>query len=59
LALIHHVLTGEDNRVAATFRRARLKKDPTAHFLLAVNLQVPLAAQPQSQFASHLNSTRK
>ncbi|KAF0894549.1 hypothetical protein E2562_001852 [Oryza meyeriana var. granulata] len=38
---LDHVLAREDNRVAAAFRRARLRKDPSAHFLLAVNLQVP------------------
>ncbi|XP_062178376.1 protein ENHANCED DISEASE RESISTANCE 2-like [Phragmites australis] len=38
---LDHVLARDDNRVAAAFRRARLRKDPTAHFLLAVNLQVP------------------
>jgi hypothetical protein len=39
-ARLDHVLARDDNRVAAAFRRARLRKDPTAHFLLAVNLQV-------------------
>ncbi|XP_040381490.1 protein ENHANCED DISEASE RESISTANCE 2-like isoform X2 [Oryza brachyantha] len=38
---LDHVLAREDNPVAAAFRRARLRKDPAAHFLLAVNLQVP------------------
>ncbi|GJM97561.1 hypothetical protein PR202_ga14496 [Eleusine coracana subsp. coracana] len=38
---LDHVLARDDNPVAAAFRRARLRKDPTAHFLLAVNLQVP------------------
>ncbi|KAG8074766.1 hypothetical protein GUJ93_ZPchr0006g43630 [Zizania palustris] len=38
---LDHVLARDDNRVAAAFRRARLQKDPSAHFLLAVNLQVP------------------
>ncbi|AQK81181.1 Lipid binding protein [Zea mays] len=40
-ARLDHVLARHDNRVAAAFRRARLRNDPTAHFLLAVNLQVP------------------
>lgn len=40
-ARLDHVLARDDNRVAAAFRRARLRKDPNAHFLLAVNLQVP------------------
>ncbi|KAL6873677.1 hypothetical protein ACP4OV_013759 [Aristida adscensionis] len=40
-ARLDHVLARGDNRVAAAFRRARLRKDPSAHFLLAVNLQVP------------------
>jgi hypothetical protein len=38
---LDHVLARDDIPVAAAFRRARLRKDPSAHFLLAVNLQVP------------------
>uniref|UniRef100_A0A0E0LF49 Protein ENHANCED DISEASE RESISTANCE 2 C-terminal domain-containing protein n=1 Tax=Oryza punctata TaxID=4537 RepID=A0A0E0LF49_ORYPU len=38
---LDHVLARDDNPVASAFRRARLRKDPSAHFLLAVNLQVP------------------
>ena len=37
---LDHVLARDDIPVAAAFRRARLRKDPSAHFLLAVNLQV-------------------
>jgi hypothetical protein len=33
-----HVLARDDNRVAAAFCHARLRKDPAVHFLLAVNL---------------------
>ncbi|XP_066373996.1 protein ENHANCED DISEASE RESISTANCE 2-like [Miscanthus floridulus] len=40
-ARLDHVLARDDNHVAAAFRRARLRKDPTAHFLLALNLRVP------------------
>jgi hypothetical protein len=48
-ARLDHVLARDDNSVAAAFRRARLRKDPTAHFLLAVNLQVHLpTARPRS-----------
>uniref|UniRef100_A0A0E0E5W1 Protein ENHANCED DISEASE RESISTANCE 2 C-terminal domain-containing protein n=1 Tax=Oryza meridionalis TaxID=40149 RepID=A0A0E0E5W1_9ORYZ len=38
---LDHVLARDDIPVAAAFRRARLRKDPSAHFLLAINLQVP------------------
>jgi len=38
---LDHILARDDIPVAAAFRRARLRKDPSAHFLLAVNLQVP------------------
>uniref|UniRef100_A0A0D9WTP2 Protein ENHANCED DISEASE RESISTANCE 2 C-terminal domain-containing protein n=1 Tax=Leersia perrieri TaxID=77586 RepID=A0A0D9WTP2_9ORYZ len=38
---LDHLLSRDDIPVAAAFRRARLRKDPTAQFLLAVNLQVP------------------
>ena len=48
-ARLDHVLARDDNRVAAAFRRARLRKDPTAHFLLAINLQVhPSSPVPRS-----------
>ncbi|XBI40350.1 hypothetical protein VPH35_124947 [Triticum aestivum] len=40
-ARLDHLLARDDVPVAAAFRRARLRKDPNAHFLLAVNLQVP------------------
>uniref|UniRef100_A0ACD5ZE41 Uncharacterized protein n=1 Tax=Avena sativa TaxID=4498 RepID=A0ACD5ZE41_AVESA len=40
-ARLDHILARDDIPVAAAFRRARLRKDPNAHFLLAVNLQVP------------------
>jgi hypothetical protein len=39
-ARLDHVLARDDIPVAAAFRRARLRKDPNAHFLVAVNLQV-------------------
>jgi hypothetical protein len=52
-ARLDHVLARDDNRVAAAFRRARLRKDPTAHFLLAVNLQVdPPRHTPEAQTRS-------
>uniref|UniRef100_A0ACD5UGY1 Uncharacterized protein n=1 Tax=Avena sativa TaxID=4498 RepID=A0ACD5UGY1_AVESA len=38
---LDHILARDDIPVAAAFRRARLRKDPSAHFLLAVNLQAP------------------
>lgn len=56
-ARLDHVLARGDNPVAAAFRRARLRKDPDAHFLLAVNLQVGPDSDPPIH-RSHLATRR-